>query len=303
MSNHRKKFFAALIPPLILIPLAGVLFLSRAHAIDLITNPMSERGPIDQTPNDYGLPYEDVLVTTRDGLNLVGWYVPTQNGAVVMVLHGYKGNRIGMLEEAEMLHRHGYGILFTTLRAHDLSDGEVITFGYYEMRDLEAWYQYLLTRQEADPERIGILGNSMGASIAIQYAAQNKKIKAVVAHSTFSSLDDTVSTSVKAFTGLPAFPFAPLIVFWAELELGEDSSLISAKDWIAQLSPRPILLLHGGKDISIAQESAEMLFEAAGEPKELWYEPEIGHAEFDTAMPEKFEARIASFFDRYLLGD
>lgn len=189
------------------------------------------------------------------------------------------------------------------MRAHDLSDGEVITFGYYEMRDLEAWYQYLLTRQEVDPERIGILGNSMGASIAIQYAAQNEKIKAVVAHSAFSSLDDTVSTSVEAFTGLPAFPFAPLIVFWAELELGEDSSLINAKEWIARLSPRPILLLQGGKDVLIEQESAEKLFQAAGEPKELWYEPDLGHAEFDVAMPEEYERRVVRFFDRYLLED
>lgn len=301
--SKRTRFIVALIPPLIIIPLAGVLFLSRAHAIDLITSPMSERSPIDQTPNDYGLPYDDVLVTSRDGLDLVGWYVPTQNGAVVMLLHGYKGNRMGMLEEAEMLHKHGYGVLFTTVRAHDLSDGELITFGYYEMLDLEAWYQYLLSRQDVNPERIGILGNSMGASIAIQYGAQNENIKAVVAQSAFSSLDDTVSTSVKAFTGLPAFPFGPLIVFWAELELGEDSSLISAKEWIVQLSPRPILLLHGGMDVSIAQESAEKLFQTAGEPKELWFEPDLGHAEFDTAMPEEFEERIVVFFDRYLLGD
>lgn len=302
MSN-RKRFIIALIPPLIIIPLAGVLFLSRAHAVDLITNPFSERSPIDRTPSDFGLPYEDVFVTSEDNLQLAGWYVPSKNEAVVMLLHGYKGNRMGMLEEAEMLHRHGYGILFTTVRAHDLSDGEVITFGYYEMRDIEAWYQYLVTRTDVDPERIGILGNSMGASIAIQYAAQNNKIQAVVAQSAFSSLDDTVSTSVEVFTGLPSFPFGPLIVFWAELELGEDSSLINAKEWIAHLSPRPILLLHGGRDVAIDKDSAEKLFQAAGEPKELWFEPDLGHAEFDTAMPEDFERRVVNFFDRYLLGD
>lgn len=220
-----------------------------------------------------------------------------------MAQHGYKGSRMGMLEEAEILYRHGYGVLVTSVRAHDMSEGELITFGYYEMQDLEAWFQYLLTRPEVDPERIGILGNSMGASMAIQYAAQNAQIKAVVAQSAFSSLDDTVSTSVEAFTGLPAFPFGPLIVFWAELELGADSSLIDAKEWIGQLSPRPVLLLHGGKDGAIDKDSADRLFQAAGEPKELWYEPELGHAEFDTTLPEEFERRVVGFFDRYLLGE
>ena len=301
--SKRTRFVVALLPSIIIIPVAGMLFLSRAHAHNLITNPRNERQSIDRTPADYGIPYEDGTVKTEDGLDLVGWYVPTQNGAVVMLLHGYKGNRMGMLEEAEMLSRNGFGVLLTTVRAHDLSDGEVITFGYYEMRDMEAWFRFLLSRDDVDPERIGILGNSMGASIAIQYAAQNEGIKAVVAHSAFSSLDDTVSTSVEVFTGLPAFPFGQLIVFWAEQELGEDSSLINAKEWIGKISPRPILLLHGGKDVTIDQDSAEKLFQAAGEPKELWYEPELGHTEFDTAMSEEFEKRVVGFFERYLLGE
>lgn len=301
--SKRKRFILALLPPLIIIPLAGVLFLSHAHAIDLITNPIDERRGIDRSPADYDLPYEDVWVTSEDGLDLVGWYIPPQNGAVIMAQHGYKGNRTEMLEEAAMLHKHGYGLLLTTVRAHDLSEGELISFGYYEMQDLEAWFQYLLSRPEVDPEKVGILGNSMGASMAIQYAAQNEQIQAVVAHSAFSSLDDTVSTSVEAFTGLPSFPFGPLIVFWAELELGEDSSAIDAKKWIGQISPRPVLLLHGGKDAAIDKDSAERLFQAAGEPKELWYEPELGHAEFDTAMPKEFERRIVEFFDQYLLGE
>lgn len=301
--SKRTRFILALIPPLIIIPLAGVLFLSRAHALDLITNPLNERKMVDRTPAEYGIPYEEVKVTSDDGFELVGWFIPPQNGAVIMAQHGYKGSRMGMLEEAEILYRHGYGVLVTSVRAHDMSEGELITFGYYEMQDLEAWFQYLLTRPEVDPERIGILGNSMGASMAIQYAAQNAQIKAVVAQSAFSSLDDTVSTSVEAFTGLPAFPFGPLIVFWAELELGADSSLIDAKEWIGQLSPRPVLLLHGGKDGAIDKDSADRLFQAAGEPKELWYEPELGHAEFDTTLPEEFERRVVGFFDRYLLGE
>ena len=202
-----------------------------------------------------------------------------------------------------MLNEHGYGVLLTSVRAHDLSEGELISFGFHEMQDLEAWYQYLLTRGEVDPDRIGVLGDSMGGSLVIQYAAQNEDIQATVAHSAFSSLDDTVATSIEFITGLPAFPFAPAIVFWAEQEVGSDSSEISAKTWISELSPRPVLLLQGGADMAISPESGQLLYDAAGEPKELWFEPELGHTEFDTALPEQYEAHVVGFFDRYLLGE
>jgi hypothetical protein len=63
--------------------------------------------------------------------------------------------------------RHGYGILITSFRAHDLSEGELVTMGRDEMLDLEAWYQHLLTLEDVDPNRIGALGESMGATVDI----------------------------------------------------------------------------------------------------------------------------------------
>ena len=217
-----------------------------------------------------------------------------------MAQHGYKADRREMLEEAQMLARHGYGVLLTTVRAHDRSDGKLISIGFREMQDLDAWYQFLLARPEVDPEKIGLLGNSMGGSLVIQYAAQNDRIGAVVAHSAPSSLDDVVGTSITHFTGLPAFPFAPAIVFWAEREVGVDSAEISAKRWIGEISPRPILLLHGGAETVISVDSGQLLYEAAGEPKELWFEPALDHTDFDIELPEQYEARVVGFYDRYL---
>ena len=206
-----------------------------------------------------------------------------------------------LLNEAEMLYRHGYGTLLTTVRAHDHSDGERITFGIHEVRDMEAWYQYLLTRDDIDPNKIGMLGNSFGGMLVIQYAAQNENIQAIVASCAFSSLSDTVSTSVTYFTHLPSFPFAPLIVYWAERETGYRLEDVDAMKWIAQISPRPVFLMQGGADVVISADSGQRLFDAAGEPKELWFEPELGHVAFDTEMADEFERRVVGFFDRFLL--
>ena len=280
----------------------GALNVTRNEAHNLITAPIESRNFPEETPATYKLPYVDVEITTADGLNLVGWFVPSQNGAVIIMQHGYKSTRKELLNEAEMMYRHGYGILLTTVRAHDHSEGEVITFGMNEVNDLDAWYQYLITRDDIDPNKIGILGNSFGGMLAIQYAAQNENIRAVAANCAFSSLNDTVSTSVEYFTDLPAFPFAPLIVFWAERETGFQTEDIDTTKWIAQISPRPVFLMQGGADVVISADSGQRLYEAAGEPKELWFDPELGHVEFDKERADEFEQRVAEFFDRYLLG-
>ena len=301
MKRTHKIILGALVGVL-LIAIVGALRVTKSEAHGLVTAPMETRKLPDESPSDYGMPFEDVTVVSADGLELVGWFVPSKNGAVIIMQHGYKSTRKELLNEAEMMYRHEYGVLLTTVRAHDHSEGEMITFGMKEVNDMESWYQYLITRDDIDPNKIGILGNSFGGMLVIQYAAQNDNIKAVVADCAFSSLNDTVSTSVTFFTDLPAFPFAPLIVFWAERETGLKADDIDTTKWIAQISPRPVFLMQGGADVVISADSGQRLYDAAGEPKELWFDPALGHVDFDSERAGEFEKRVVEFFDQYLLG-
>ena len=300
--NRATKIILSLIITFVLAITVGLLARTRSEAYNLLHAPMADRELPDETPKEYNLPFEDVTVINPDGMKLAGWFIPSENGAVIIMQHGYKSTRSELLNEAEMMHRHGYGVLLTSIRAHDYSEGELITLGYYETDDMEAWYQYLLTRTDIDPEKIGILGNSYGGMLSIQYAALNEKIKAVVANSAFSSMQDTVTTSVTHFTGLPEFPFVPLIVFWAETDTGVKMEEIDATKWISEISPRPVFLMQGGADTVVSPNSGQLLYDAAGEPKELWFDPELGHVEFDTERAAEYEARVVAFFDQYLLG-
>lgn len=278
----------------------AVVLKARSEAHRLLTNPMDTRHLPSRRPIDFGMVYDEVRVTTSDGLSLVGWSIPSRSGALVLAQHGYKADRGEMLNEAAMLQKHGYGVLITSLRTHDMSDGHLITFGKFEMRDLEAWYEFARRQPGVSPERIGILGNSLGGTLAIQFAASHPGVKAVATNSAFSSLDDTITTSLRFFTGLPSFPFVPLIKFWAEREAAFRTADVDAKRWIGQLSPRPVLLMQGGADQVVSPESGQRLFDAAGEPRELWSDPGVGHAKFDTVMPSEYERRVVGFFDRAL---
>ena len=295
------KIALIVVAAVLIVGVVALFLAMRPQGVAMVTYPMEEREQATELPGDYGLVYEEVTVTTADGLKLVGWFVPSQNGATIIAQHGYHGHRGNMLYDAELLNQHGYGVLISTFRAHDLSEGEIITFGEKEMLDMEAWYQYLLTRDDVDPDRIGILGESMGGLVSIHYTAQNPKVKALAVHSALASMEDSIAKGVTHFTGLPPFPFAPMIAFWAERTADIRAKEIDSTLWIGQINPRPVFIMMGGADDHISIDSGQKLYDAAGEPKELWFEPAAGHHGLPEVAPEVYERRVVGFFDQYLL--
>lgn len=126
------KIFGGILLALALAAGGVVLNVSHTQALKFVHR--ADNYP-DETPADYGLTYEDVTLTTRDGLKLAAWYAPSQNGAAVMAQHGFHSTRDEMLNEAVMLARHGYGVLLIEARAHGQSEGNLITFGLNEVLD------------------------------------------------------------------------------------------------------------------------------------------------------------------------
>lgn len=265
-----------------------------------VHNPASGRSDESRTPADYQMVYESLELQTQDGFRLAAWYVPSQNGAAVIMVHGHKANRADVLTRAQVIARHGYGVLLLDLRAHGKSEGDLITFGLKEAQDIDAAYRYLLTRSDVDAHRIGAIGCSMGGAVVILSAAQNTEIKVVVSESAFANLSDGVPSAISE-TGLPPILFAPIVQWFAEREIGFKAEQISPMDYIGKISPRPVFIIHGGKDLVVMPDSGQRLYNAAGEPRELWFEPDLGHVEFINTLPDEYERRVIKFLDHYLL--
>lgn len=280
--------------------LSGFAWVTYDQADHLVHHPKVNRELGSKTPADFDLHVTEVMVTNPQGMRLYGYHGASENGAYVMLQHGFKADRSHLLEEAKILQQAGYGVLISSVRAHDKNDGEQITFGVREMQDLQAWFDFLI-RQGADVSKIGILGNSMGAAMAIEYAARNPQLSAVVSVSGFSSLQDTINVSVEYFTGLPAFPFAPAIASWAEFILGMEVEQVNATKAAAKLCQTPLLVMQGGADTVVSVASGEWIYEAACGPKDFWFEDDVGHTKFDRDKPLEFAQRITDFFDRHLL--
>lgn len=247
------------------------------------------------TPADHNMTYEDVSFTTSDGLTLRGWYIPSNNRAAVIIIHPIGSNRIGVLEVAEVLARNGYGVLLFDLRAHGESDGEVLPFGGNEAEDVRGAADYVQTRPDVDPNRLGAMGLSLGAQVSILGAASTNAIKAVVADSPCcTAFEDWPSPeSVGDWLYQPYDLIFFLMLHWRT----GVSAPVSVQEAIAKISPRPILLIGGGAERNMLKHH----YDAAGDPKLLWIIPESGHINGLSVRPEEYEERIVLFFGQALL--
>lgn len=240
-----------------------------------------------------GVDYRQVSFATSDGLILRGWHFPRNSGATVILVHGYARDRTELLPEAEWLVNSGYSALVFDMRAQGSSDGSHIGMGFLEARDVRAAIDCVL--EQSPLERIGIVGYSMGAVSAIQAAAEDERIQAVIAVSPFATLRDTVVFRLKRLG-----PLAHLLVWWSERMTGFRVDTLRPVDTVSALAPRPILIMQAGDDGFIPQNSGQRLHEAAGEPKELWFVEGVKHVDFRQAVPEEYEQRILGFFERHL---
>ena len=251
------------------------------------------------TPADLGFEYEAVTLTTGDGLRLAGWYIPSQNRAAVILLHGYGGSRGGMLLRAEILARHGYGVLLYDQRASGESEGEYRSFGWADVADVPLAVAFLQGRADVDPVRIGILGFSIGGQIALQAAAQSAEIHVVVAEEPgFARLEDlpplpSLGEHWIAFNYRLAF----VGLEW-RTGVQPPAGVVAGLD---RIPPRPVFFLATGETEEASYWMVRHYYDLAGKPRTWWHVPEAGHGHIPELRPEEYEARIVAFFDKALL--
>jgi fermentation-respiration switch protein FrsA (DUF1100 family) len=259
-----------------------------------------ERSLVGGTPSDYGLPYERVSFPSYDGTTLRGWFVPAVHPrATVVFCHGRAGSKAPDLIYVPQFRQHGFNVLLFDFRAHGESDGHKSSLVYYERQDLLAAIAYL---QERGIREVGLMGFSMGAAVAIATAPLSQAVRAVIADSAFAEMRTILVTYLQQH-GIPrplASRLATLIIWAAGLRLGCQLPDADPLRWVGHIAPRPLLLIHGGQDQGIPVSDAHRLYEAAGDPKELWVVPEAEHRCADKVCPEEYTNRMLGFFERWL---
>lgn len=279
---------------LVLMVLIGLAVFVHSRAKLLVSPP---RSFTHQTPSDFGIEnWQAVSFTTEDGVWLSGWYIPPQAepGAALIFVHGLGSHRGSMLDQAAVLAQDGYGALLFDLRAHGLSHGRKSSWGLAEVADVAAALRFLQAQPEVDAGRIGLVGHSMGGAIAIRAAVQLPEIRLVVAESVYTNFSENAERLAVSFARLPKWT-GPLVLPWAEQIAGVDSNDLAPIRDIAQLAPRPILLIQGGQDGTIPSRNGGALFGTAVSPKERLVIPQAGHNDLFQAAPNLMTKRLRRF--------
>ena len=222
--------------------------------------------------------HTEVVTLEVDGLNIVGqFYLPAGRMPypTVCVCHGIPAgipdpNDRGYALLAEQICRQGFAVLIFNFRGTGDSGGNLDILGW--SRDLKAVIDYLCALPEVDKSRLSLLGFSGGAAVSIYVAAQDDRVSSVVACAcpaefTFFNEVDGPQSVIDHFRSIGAirdddFPHS------AQEWLG-GFKLVSPIDYVAGISPRPLLLVHGSRDETVEVSQAHELYAGAGEPKQL----------------------------------
>jgi len=254
----------------------------------------------------FGIPYERVRLRSQDGVSLSAWYVPAPAGApprgVVIICHGYYGNRATMLPHLGFLHQAGYAAVLFDWRAHGWSGGHMVTFGHTESEDLEVALDWVSAHPDLQHLPLALLGESMGASVSLLVAAEEPdRVQAVIADSAYARFDSAVEGRIRLAFGSAVAPMiTPPARRAGEVILGVRCDEIAPMEAMRRIYPRPVLLIHGAADRLIKPENSERLLAASPGNATLWEVPDAAHVRGVHIAAEEYARRVLAFLDEAL---
>ena len=206
-----------------------------------------------------------------DGVSLKGWYCRTDVGrrGTLIYLHGIADNRTSVAGIVERFRRRGFDVVAYDSRAHGESDGDICTYGFYEKRDLSL----VLDALEDGP--IVVVGTSLGAAVAVQGAAVDSRISAVIAAEIFSDLRTIAAERAPFFFTAAAIEEA---IRLAERR-GRFQIQAVSPSLAASKVKAPVLVIHGAADRDTPPDHSRRVFEALPGAKRLILVPAAGHNE------------------------
>jgi uncharacterized protein len=243
-------------------------------------------------PSDVDLRVEAVSIQTADGLRLAGWLAPRPGAPAVILLHGYPAEKSDLLPLAAALHAR-FTVLLVDFRYFGESEGQVTTLGFRERDDVRRAVDLLHARGFTP---VGVFGFSMGGAVGLLAAAEEPRIKAVVAYAAFADLR-TLGKELYAYLWVLRGPFVALLRLWARLFLGADITRPAPADAAARLGI-PVFLIHSRQDDQIPFAHAERLQRAlvANGAAQFAFVDRARHGE----LGRELERRVADFFGEHL---
>jgi pimeloyl-ACP methyl ester carboxylesterase len=246
--------------------------------------PAAQLAVAEMLPGDYHVRYISGIRTNWEGKKFLTTkfapqtndnFAPLKEPATIFILHGYMMYKETMVPWASELAQAGYRVVLVDLRGHGESTGDIVTYGKYETKDLMQLLDYLKAQGLCD-EKVGVLGLSYGATLALHWAAHDPRVQTVVAIAPYDHPEDAARRLAKEVK-------IPISTNALNRALVTASQRIDVKwdDWSGEAAMRgvkePVLLIGGGHDRIAVPEDIEKLKKAAPAGSKLIMVPGVNH--------------------------
>jgi fermentation-respiration switch protein FrsA (DUF1100 family) len=269
---------------------------------DRIINRHNDRKPLSVYPDQFKVPFENVIFKNKDGITLKGWFIPAEEFSpkTIVFMHGWGMNKGSILPNTIFLREKGFNLFYFDFRGSGESGDGKTSVGYLETRDAAAAIETLARTRPEEAHEISLYGISMGAAVAIYEAAHNNKIKAVAAEGCYYSYEKVVARWAKERKHVPYFPLVALTLYFTRKRLGLDPEDYSPRHNIKKLNGKAIFIINGADDSLAPRHDARKLYKEAGEPKQLWIVANAAHTEVAEVAGQQYKNRLEQFFAKYM---
>lgn len=246
--------------------------------------------------------HEDITIENR-GLSLKGYFYPADEPTDIYVFcsHGYRSNGKGEFSGlAKFYHDEGYNVFVVDHQAAGSSEGNNISFGYYEKQDCMKWLDYMIYRFGSDIKII-LHGISMGSATVMMMSDDDKlpeNVKLIIADCGYTDVASQFTNVIHEFK-MPASPFIRTTDLFNKIVYKFYYSKIRPIDNVKN-SKVPILFIHGRDDCFIDPNMAYELYNACNAPKDLLIVDGADHAQSFDTDPGTYSAKVKEFIAQYL---
>lgn len=246
--------------------------------------PKATLAMVELPPADYHVRFISGIRTNWEGKKFLtmkfkpetnGTFKPLKEPATIVILHGYMMFKETMAPWASVLAQTGYRVVLVDLRGHGQSTGDQVSYGKYETQDLIRMLDYLKALGLCD-DKVGVLGLSYGATVALQWAAADPRVQAVVAIAPYNNPEDAAQRLAKELKIPISKP-----TLQAALALAAKRLDLKWADWSGEAAMRklkePVLLIGGGHDRICLPADIETLKKAAPAGTKVIMIPDVNH--------------------------
>ena len=246
-----------------------------------------------------GSPPDVDTITTFDHASCEVWTLsPQAPRALLLFCHGYFASHLQVVDLARRLAARGYACALFDLRGHGSRPGPC-TFGADEAKDALSILTWAAARRPYEALPRGVIGWSMGGSVACQVALRGADVRAVVLDSTYARFFPLLQRGIWREYHLPGIPFA--WVTWWSVQMRIQRRLAGLDPIaVAPQLHQPLLSIAGGADQRVETPWSEALYQRWAGSKERWFDPTAAHVSVYAKDPQAYAERVAAFLDRAL---